>query len=146
MCGSDGDNSRGQTTRRWNPHPAVFESAEVDDRQVSAVTYDRSRPRESQGPRVHHSDDAHDPKRPTAVELFAGVGGFHLALGAAGFDVIASNQWEPSTKAQHAVTCLVDNIEKGRLPAHEILPYDIEHVLNEVENRHRYLPQFDLLV
>ena len=37
---------------------------------------------------MHHSDDAHGPKRPTAVELFAGVGGFQLALDAAGFDVV----------------------------------------------------------
>jgi DNA (cytosine-5)-methyltransferase 1 len=94
-------------------------------------------------------DGAHAQTRrasPTAVELFAGVGGFHLALHAAGFDVIASNQWEPSTKAQHAVTCLVDNVEKGRLPPHEILPYDIEQVLDEVHERRRYLPRFDVLV
>ena len=51
------------------------------------------------------------------VELFAGVGGFRLGLEgwkgksptsgykkpiSAKFEVVWSNQWEPSTKAQHA--------------------------------------------
>ena len=37
------------------------------------------------------------------VELFAGVGGFRIGLEATGkFKVVWSNQWEPSTKAQHA--------------------------------------------
>ena len=36
------------------------------------------------------------------VELFAGVGGFRLGLEKIGFDVVWSNQWEPSTKSQHA--------------------------------------------
>ena len=36
------------------------------------------------------------------VELFAGVGGFRLGLEKIGFDVVWSNQWEPSTKKQHA--------------------------------------------
>jgi len=38
----------------------------------------------------------------TAAELFAGVGGFRLALEKAGIETIFSNQWEPSTKIQHA--------------------------------------------
>lgn len=43
-----------------------------------------------------------------AAELFAGVGGFHLGLekvrssGELCFDIAWGNQWEPSTKAQHA--------------------------------------------
>lgn len=41
----------------------------------------------------------------TAVELFAGVGGFRLGLEAAGWTVQWSNQWEPGTKAQHASWC-----------------------------------------
>ncbi|MGB5553327.1 MAG: DNA (cytosine-5-)-methyltransferase [Flavobacteriaceae bacterium] len=37
------------------------------------------------------------------IELFAGVGGFRLGLEKTGsFNVVWSNQWEPSTKTQHA--------------------------------------------
>ena len=36
------------------------------------------------------------------VELFAGVGGFRLGLEKSHYKVIWSNQWEPSTKMQHA--------------------------------------------
>ena len=44
----------------------------------------------------------------SVVELFAGVGGFRLGFESASkssdstFDVVWSNQWEPSTKVQHA--------------------------------------------
>jgi DNA (cytosine-5)-methyltransferase 1 len=38
----------------------------------------------------------------TVAELFAGVGGFRLGLAAAGFKTVFSNQWEPSTRVQHA--------------------------------------------
>ncbi|CAZ95747.1 MULTISPECIES: DNA (cytosine-5-)-methyltransferase [Zobellia] len=38
-----------------------------------------------------------------AIELFAGVGGFRLGLEKTGqYEVVWSNQWEPSTKTQHA--------------------------------------------
>ena len=43
------------------------------------------------------------------IELFAGVGGFRLALeaiknaeGSAAFQTIWNNQWEPNSKIQHA--------------------------------------------
>jgi DNA (cytosine-5)-methyltransferase 1 len=52
-------------------------------------------------------------RRPTVAELFAGVGGFHLALDRAGFDVVWSNQWEPSTKAQHAFDCYQRHVDNG---------------------------------
>jgi DNA (cytosine-5)-methyltransferase 1 len=45
----------------------------------------------------------------TVVELFAGVGGFRIGLARAGFRTIYSNQWEPSTKAQHASEVYVSN-------------------------------------
>jgi DNA (cytosine-5)-methyltransferase 1 len=36
------------------------------------------------------------------AELFAGVGGFRVGLARAGWKTVFSNQWEPSTKVQHA--------------------------------------------
>lgn len=38
----------------------------------------------------------------TVIELFSGVGGFRLALARAGLRTVYSNQWEPSTRRQHA--------------------------------------------
>jgi DNA (cytosine-5)-methyltransferase 1 len=45
-----------------------------------------------------------EPQHPVGnvAELFAGVGGFRIGLARAGWKTIFSNQWEPSTKAQHA--------------------------------------------
>ncbi len=45
-----------------------------------------------------------EPAKPVGkvAELFAGVGGFRIGLAAAGWETIFSNQWEPSTKTQHA--------------------------------------------
>ena len=47
-----------------------------------------------------------------ALELFAGVGGFRIGLERAGIEVIWSNQWEPSTKVQHASSCYEANFGK----------------------------------
>lgn len=41
-------------------------------------------------------------KKLKVIELFAGVGGFRLGLEKSNFEVVWSNQWEPSTKLQHA--------------------------------------------
>lgn len=42
-------------------------------------------------------------KKLKVIELFAGVGGFRLGLEQAkNYKIVWSNQWEPSTKAQHA--------------------------------------------
>lgn len=45
-----------------------------------------------------------EPTEPvgTVAELFAGVGGFRIGLARAGWKTVFSNQWEPSTKVQHA--------------------------------------------
>lgn len=45
-----------------------------------------------------------EPANPVGnvAELFAGVGGFRIGLAAAGWKTVFSNQWEPSTKTQHA--------------------------------------------
>lgn len=41
-------------------------------------------------------------KKIKVAELFAGVGGFRLGLEKNNYEVVWSNQWEPSTKMQHA--------------------------------------------
>lgn len=50
------------------------------------------------------------------IELFAGVGGFHLGLKKANpelFEVVWANQWEPSRKAQDAFNCYTHNFDNG---------------------------------
>jgi DNA (cytosine-5)-methyltransferase 1 len=59
-----------------------------------------------------------EPKNPigTVAELFAGVGGFRIGLAKAGWKTVFSNQWEPSTKIQHASDVYVANFgEEGHL-------------------------------
>lgn len=52
-----------------------------------------------------------EPANPvgTVAELFAGVGGFRIGLAEAGWKTVYSNQWEPSTKTQHASSVYVAN-------------------------------------
>jgi len=52
-----------------------------------------------------------DPTNPVGnvAELFAGVGGFRIGLGRAGWKTTFSNQWEPATKVQHASDVYVAN-------------------------------------
>lgn len=45
----------------------------------------------------------------TVAELFAGVGGFRIGLAKSGWKTIFSNQWEPSTRIQHASSVYVSN-------------------------------------
>jgi DNA (cytosine-5)-methyltransferase 1 len=62
------------------------------------------------------------------------VGGFHLGLREAGWDVIWANQWEPSTKTQHAADCY-----RAHFPDTPLVNEDINLVLDQV-------PEHDLLV
>lgn len=67
------------------------------------------------------------------AELFAGVGGFRLGLEKAGHQVVWSNQWEPSTKTQHASMVYEarfgsnahSNIDIAEVPTSEIPDHDI---------------------
>jgi DNA (cytosine-5)-methyltransferase 1 len=70
----------------------------------------------------------------TVVELFAGVGGFRVALQHSGWKTVWANQWEPSTKAQHAADCYRRHWNDDTL-----VNADINTVLNEI-------PSHDLLV
>ncbi len=77
-----------------------------------------------------------------AVELFAGVGGFRLGLEAAGWEVVWANQWEPSTKRQHAFECYVSHFDTG-VHVNE----DIEKVLDGIDaGRREPIADHDLLV
>lgn len=74
------------------------------------------------------------------IELFAGVGGFRLGLERASnsskqFDIIWSNQWEPSTKMQHA-----SDVYMARFGFENHSNEDISKV--KVKN----IPEHDLLV
>jgi DNA (cytosine-5)-methyltransferase 1 len=53
---------------------------------------------------AYKSKSYREPTNPVGnvAELFAGVGGFRIGLARAGWKTVFSNQWEPSTKVQHA--------------------------------------------
>lgn len=100
------------------------------------------------------SDSTIGKNRLRVVELFAGVGGFRLGLqgwagksalsgyrmplrgrGEGGYDVVWSNQWEPSTKRQHA-----NEVYEARWPNANHCGDDLGTVSTED------IPDHDLLV
>ncbi|MEP0212104.1 MAG: DNA (cytosine-5-)-methyltransferase [Cellulophaga sp.] len=78
------------------------------------------------------------------VELFAGVGGFRVGLEGypkrenSNYDVVWSNQWEPSTKMQHA-----NLVYKNRWPDSN---HSGENIADVIENNFEQIPDHDLLV
>ena len=100
----------------------------------------------------------------TVIELFAGVGGFRVGLNniehidenghaieSGSFKFVWANQWEPSTKAQHAFDCYnlrfsndcnsntdISLVEKKQIPNHTLLTggfpcqdYSVAHSLSK---------------
>ncbi len=77
----------------------------------------------------------------TVIELFAGVGGFRLGLENANWATVWSNQWEPSTKIQHASSVYVKNFgPEGH--SNE----DIEIAIDKHESGKEIIPDADLIV
>jgi len=93
------------------------------------------------------------------IELFAGVGGFRIGLERASssekqFDIIWSNQWEPSTKKQHASEVymarfgfenhsnedIAKEVERNNIPDHDVLvggfPCQDYSVASSLKNSH----------
>jgi len=93
------------------------------------------------------------------IELFAGVGGFRIGLEKASsseeqFDIVWSNQWEPSTKMQHASNVymarfgfenhsnedIAIEVEKDNIPDHDVLvggfPCQDYSVASSLKNSH----------
>jgi DNA (cytosine-5)-methyltransferase 1 len=77
-------------------------------------------------------------KKIKVAELFAGVGGFRLGLEKSDFEIVWSNQWEPSTKKQHA-----SEVYEARFGKENHSNEDINKVVTrDVEE----IPDHDLLV
>lgn len=78
------------------------------------------------------------------IELFAGVGGFHLGLNRCNtksnkiYDVVWSNQWEPSTKRQHASEVYMNCFPKTK--------HSNEDIAKVIEKNFDDIPDHDLLV
>ena len=86
--------------------------------------------------------DARPGSAGRVVELFAGVGGFRLGLEASGWETIWANQWEPSTKTQHAAECYEKRFGGGTL-----VNEDINQIVEQVgDNGSGPIPDHDLLV
>jgi DNA (cytosine-5)-methyltransferase 1 len=62
----------------------------------------------------YKSQEYREPSNPigNVAELFAGVGGFRIGLSRSGWKTIYSNQWEPSTKKQHASEVYISRFGK----------------------------------
>lgn len=77
-----------------------------------------------------------EPSKPigTVAELFAGVGGFRIGLANAGWKTVFSNQWEPSTKIQHASSVYIANFGEAG------------HCSIDIANVEKIPVKFDLLV
>ena len=78
-------------------------------------------------------------KKLKVIELFAGVGGFRLAMEKTQkYEIVWSNQWEPSTKMQHA-----SMVYESRFGISNHSNEDI----NEIVSRNvEEIPDHDLLV
>lgn len=78
------------------------------------------------------------------AELFAGVGGFRIALEQSGWDTIWANQWEPSTKVQWAADCYTFHFPDQKHNPN--FNKDISVVTSMLEEDANTIPDHELLV
>ena len=78
--------------------------------------------------------------KPSAIELFAGVGGFRVGLQDE-WNVVWSNQWEPTTKTQHASEVYV-----YRFPGANHSCENIDDGLEKIDKGEMDIPEHNLLV
>lgn len=80
----------------------------------------------------------------TVAELFAGVGGFRIALERSGWQTIWANQWEPGRKVQYAADCYLyhfpDQVNNPNFNR------NISDVTSDLMNNKNVIPTHDLLV
>jgi DNA (cytosine-5)-methyltransferase 1 len=75
------------------------------------------------------------------IELFAGVGGFRLGLEKSGWNTVLANQWEPSTKAQHAFECY-----SGNFPDGNAVNEDIARLVGQFKSGDLQTPKAEMIV
>lgn len=80
----------------------------------------------------------------TAAELFAGVGGFRLALEKSGWKTIWANQWEPATKSQYAADCYLSHFPDQK--DNKDFNTDISVVTSKLKKNKKTIPDHTLLV
>jgi DNA (cytosine-5)-methyltransferase 1 len=80
----------------------------------------------------------------TVAELFAGVGGFRLALEKSGWETIWANQWEPATKVQYAADCYTTHFPDQLKNSY--FNQDIAEVTSALEESKIVIPDHTLLV
>jgi DNA (cytosine-5)-methyltransferase 1 len=87
--------------------------------------------------------DFSEPQEPigTVSELFAGVGGFRIGLSRSGWKTSFSNQWEPSTKTQHA-----SSVYEQKFGPEGHTNEDIAVVLDEYLSGKRDIPKTTMVV
>lgn len=101
----------------------------------------------------NHTTRKNPPQQPLrVVELFAGVGGFRLGLSGTGkkrnkdFETVWFNQWEPSTKQQHAHEVYISRFPAEKNEIRERTNINIAEVVKAAQRGEFDLPDHDVLV